>query len=140
MTNANVIAFLPCGECRFWSELPQGRFASSPDWGKCARAESNMGSPEDGTTLAYASDMESYAADLRTKATFGCVQAEPWQPNEKLFQGIHRYLLDAGHVVNHATIEASYNKAVNGDKPGGMIDAHVLAYLKDNGLLPTPTG
>ncbi len=59
-----------CKDCRRW-EVP------SPydlGFGTCAIAISHDGRPLDAGTLAYAADLESYAAELKTMPDFGCVQ------------------------------------------------------------------
>lgn len=71
-------ARIPCSRCQHW-EPPSPR----PDingnidpFGECGRASSSLGRPDDPETLAFASDMESYGAALRTKPAFSCSQAE----------------------------------------------------------------
>ena len=45
-------------------------------WGVCAIAKSYNGYRDQPQGLAYASDSESYAAQLITSETFGCMQWE----------------------------------------------------------------
>ena len=68
----NTTAFLPCGQCRHWTPDPRQQ-----NWGQCELARGYDGAPEQPQTLAYATDIESYSASLRTHANFGCIQAAP---------------------------------------------------------------
>ena len=74
-----------CDRCRFWVDPPD-------DWShraayvqalrpgsvgrRCARVETEDGSPLKNGTLAFAVDSEEYAAWLETMPGFGCVQFE----------------------------------------------------------------
>lgn len=75
-----------CGSCEHWRKLEDflqemckdgaGGTATDPDWGYCDLAEGHNGAAVN-KTRAFASDYESYAAGLRTRADFGCVQHKP---------------------------------------------------------------
>ena len=76
-----------CGTCRFWNQdtSPQniGSKTDSAFPGQCMLAKTVNGTSdwlvEQGPReiLALALDNERYAAQLHTKATFGCIQHEP---------------------------------------------------------------
>ena len=65
-----------CATCRHWRQTSD---ASEYDtaWGECLKACGEEGYPRVTGTLAFASDHESYRADLLTASVFGCVQYEP---------------------------------------------------------------
>jgi hypothetical protein len=56
-----------CKTCKFWYSFDTG-------WGSCERAKGSGGGPMHHDTKMYASDVESYAAQLFTSENFGCVE------------------------------------------------------------------
>lgn len=60
-----------CESCAHWATdqytMPEG-------WGRCEMGRSEDGAPKVESTLAFASDAESYAADLLTSPRFLCYQ------------------------------------------------------------------
>ena len=69
---STATTFLPCGQGCFWDPGP-----IRPKWGDCNIRRSHSSEPVHEATLAYALDIEGYAASLRIHENFGCIQAGP---------------------------------------------------------------
>ena len=61
-----------CRDCEWWDPLDD----DTDPFGVCWLAASIDGHARESASLAYAIDGEGYAAALRTRAEFGCVQFE----------------------------------------------------------------
>jgi len=60
-----------CETCRFWFHIST---EYDDKWGYCEKCDGSRGLAADPQSLAYAVDVESFQASLRTHAEFSCCQ------------------------------------------------------------------
>lgn len=65
-----------CKNCTYWTGRTSYEHGSPGglEFGQCAMAATSYGEPLEPSSIAYANDLESYSATLRTREDFGCNQ------------------------------------------------------------------